>query len=91
MIKKIDDIGRIAIPKEIRRSLQIIGGDSFEIIVNSDKSITLKQYKPQFDKQLTSLKEDFLNYATDNSIEVKTETLELFDKLVDNILQYKEG
>lgn len=91
MIKKIDDIGRIAIPKEIRRSLKIIGGDSYEIIVNSDKSITLKPYNPQFDKIITSIKEDFINYTIDNNIEVDETTLNLFDELVKNISKYKEG
>ena len=91
MIKKIDDIGRIAIPKEIRRSLKIIGGDSYEIIVNSDKSITLKPYNPQFDKIITSIKEDFINYTIDNNIEVDKTTLNLFDELVKNISKYKEG
>jgi len=91
MIKKIDDIGRIAIPKEIRRSLKIIGGDSYEIIVNPDKSITLKPYNPQFDKIITSIKEDFINYTIDNNIEVEETTLNLFDELVKNISKYKEG
>ena len=88
MIKKIDDIGRIAIPKEIRRSLKIIGGDSYEIIVNQDKSITLKPYNPQFDKQITSIKEDFLNYCLDNDLKLEENTIHLFDNLVENITNY---
>jgi len=88
MIRKIDDIGRIALPKEVRRGLQIMGGDSFEIIVNADKTIVLKPHKPQFDKQITSIKEDLLQYAIDNNLTIEEETLILFDDLVKNITKY---
>lgn len=43
MIKKIDDLGRIAIPKEIRRALRLMGGDSIEII-QENNTIILKKY-----------------------------------------------
>ena len=39
IIKKIDDLGRIAIPKEIRRALRWMGGDEIEISLNDDRSI----------------------------------------------------
>lgn len=32
--RRIDDLGRVVIPKEVRRSLKIRGGDSFEIFVD---------------------------------------------------------
>ena len=32
IIKKIDDIGRIAIPRDVRRALRWMGGDEIEII-----------------------------------------------------------
>lgn len=34
MIKTMDDVGRIAIPKDLRRSLRWMGGDEIEIIDN---------------------------------------------------------
>lgn len=43
IIRKIDDMGRIAIPKEIRRTLQIQEGDPIEISVTDD-TIILKKY-----------------------------------------------
>ena len=43
VVRRIDDLGRIVIPKEIRRNLKISEGDSLEIFVdNSD--IILKKY-----------------------------------------------
>ena len=43
VIRRIDDLGRIVIPKEIRRTLRINDGDNVEIYVNDD-SIILKKY-----------------------------------------------
>lgn len=45
IIRRIDDLGRIVIPKELRRSLRIRNGDTLEVFVDSD-SIVLKKYSP---------------------------------------------
>ena len=45
MIRKIDDLGRIVIPKEIRKNMRIKNGDSLEIFLN-DEDIVLKKYSP---------------------------------------------
>lgn len=43
VVRRIDDLGRIVIPKEIRRTLKINDGDNLEIYV-SDDSIVLKKF-----------------------------------------------
>ncbi len=43
VIRRIDDLGRIVIPKEIRRNLRIRDGESLEIFVDQD-SIVLKKF-----------------------------------------------
>lgn len=43
VVRRIDDLGRIVIPKEIRRSLRIHDGESMEIFVD-DELIALKKY-----------------------------------------------
>lgn len=43
VLRRIDDLGRIVIPKEIRNNLKINSGESMEIFVNGD-SIVLKKY-----------------------------------------------
>lgn len=63
IVRKIDELGRIVIPKEIRKMMQISSGDDFEIIIN-DESIILKKYSQM--KSLTSL--DFLVDATEKNI-----------------------
>lgn len=44
IVRKIDNLGRIVIPKELRSSLKIEEGDSVEIISKGNGEITLKKY-----------------------------------------------
>lgn len=44
VVRRIDDLGRIVIPKEIRKSLRIREGDSLEIYTDGSDSIVLKKY-----------------------------------------------
>jgi len=46
VVRRIDDLGRIVIPKEIRRSLRIREGDSLEIYSDGSDAIILKKYSP---------------------------------------------
>ena len=43
VVRRIDDLGRIVIPKEIRKSLRIKEGDSLEILIENE-NIILKKY-----------------------------------------------
>ena len=43
IVRKIDNLGRIVLPKELRYSLSINSGDDFEILIDGDK-IILKRY-----------------------------------------------
>lgn len=45
VVRRIDDLGRIVIPKEIRKTLRIKDGESLEIFLNND-NIVLKKYSP---------------------------------------------
>ena len=44
IVRRIDDLGRIVIPKEIRRTLRIRETDPLEIFTNNDGEIVLKKY-----------------------------------------------
>lgn len=46
IIRRIDDLGRIVVPKEIRRTLRIREGDPLEIFTNHGGEIILKKYSP---------------------------------------------
>ena len=45
VVRRIDDLGRIVIPKELRRTMRIREGDSLEIFIDGEK-IMLKKYSP---------------------------------------------
>ena len=44
IIRKIDDLGRVVIPKEIRRTLRIREGDPLEIYTDREGEVILKKY-----------------------------------------------
>ncbi|MBR6689340.1 MAG: AbrB/MazE/SpoVT family DNA-binding domain-containing protein [Clostridia bacterium] len=92
MIRKIDDLGRIVIPKEIRKTLKIREGDSLEIYTNAEGEVILKRYAPLGDllENIESLAESISN-NTDSNICV-TDTKQILvatGSLVDKYL-YKE-
>lgn len=63
MTRRIDDLGRIVIPKEIRKQLKIQEGQSIEIFLNEDKDIVLRKYSElsALDKQVYSILETLFN------------------------------
>lgn len=46
IVRRIDDLGRIVIPKEIRRTMRIREGDPLEIYTQSSTEIVFKKYSP---------------------------------------------
>ncbi|MBQ9737279.1 MAG: stage V sporulation protein T [Clostridia bacterium] len=46
IVRRIDDLGRIVIPKEIRRTMRIREGDPLEIYTESDGTVIFKKYSP---------------------------------------------
>lgn len=46
IVRRIDDLGRVVIPKEIRRTMRIREGDPLEIYTNSGGEVIFKKYSP---------------------------------------------
>ena len=46
IVRRIDDLGRVVVPKEIRRTLRIREGDPLEIYTDREGQIILKKYSP---------------------------------------------
>ena len=59
VVRRIDDLGRIVIPKEMRRTLRIREGEALEIFVDND-FVALKKYSPMTDL------EDFAKILVDS-------------------------
>lgn len=69
IVRRIDDLGRVVIPKEIRRTLRIREGDPLEIFTAADGEVIFKKYSPigeftQFANQYTEV----LNRATNMTV-----------------------
>ncbi len=69
VVRRIDDLGRIVIPKEIRKTLRLKNGENLEIFVDENENIILKKYS-----QIDKLKEfagqitDAINNVTKKSV-----------------------
>ncbi len=46
IVRRIDDLGRVVIPKEIRRTMRIREGDPLEIFTSNDGDVIFKKYSP---------------------------------------------
>jgi len=69
IVRRIDDLGRVVIPKEIRRTLRIREGDPLEIFVDKDGEVILKKYSPigelgEFAQEYADSLFESLNFAT---------------------------
>lgn len=46
IVRRIDDLGRVVIPKEIRRTLHIREGDALEIYLSEEGGVCFRKYSP---------------------------------------------
>jgi len=62
IIRRVDDLGRIVIPKEIRRTLGIKEGDPMELCID-DGVVCFKKYLPELSyvQNVQTIKNDILN------------------------------
>ena len=58
IVRRIDDLGRVVVPKEIRRTFRIREGDSLEIFTGQEGEIILKKYSPM--KELADFSVDYV-------------------------------
>ncbi len=64
IVRRIDDLGRVVIPKEIRRTMRIREGDPLEIFTAADGEVIFKKYSPMGDfAEFTAQYAEVLNKA----------------------------
>lgn len=63
IVRRLDDLGRIVIPKEIRRTLRLRDGDPLEIYTDKQGEVILKKYSPIGD--LSEFAEEYAESAGD--------------------------
>jgi AbrB family transcriptional regulator, stage V sporulation protein T len=64
-VRRIDNLGRIIIPKRIRKLLQIQGGDTMKIFIDTDGEISLKKYSSM--RQLRELSQQYAETLYENT------------------------
>lgn len=86
IVRRIDDLGRVVIPKEIRRACNIREGDPLEIFLQDD-GVVFKKYIPAYRDDLMTTLQDAADYY-DNSEEdrVTAEQLRKIAKEIDALL-----
>ena len=61
IVRRIDDLGRVVIPKEIRRACNIREGDSLEIFLE-EGAVVFKKYNPTYRDDLMATLQDAADY-----------------------------
>lgn len=64
IIRRIDDLGRVVIPKEIRRTINIREGDPLEIFLE-DGGVVFKKYSPNYRNELIATLQNAADYYDD--------------------------
>lgn len=83
IVRKVDELGRVVIPIELRRTLGIAEKDALEIYVD-DEHIILKKYKPNMTCHITGEVSDSNHTLVDGSLVLSREGAE---KLIEEIKQ----
>lgn len=83
IVRKVDELGRVVIPIELRRTLGIAEKDALEIYVDDDR-IVLKKYKPNMTCQVTGDVSDDNLALADGKLILSREGAELLVKEIQN-------
>ena len=92
ILRRIDELGRIVIPKEIRRKLKIREGDNMDIFVNDD-TVILKKYSLMKDLEmileilLTSINATMIITNLENVIASNHSDIKTGDELDEGIIK----
>ncbi|MDY0404050.1 AbrB/MazE/SpoVT family DNA-binding domain-containing protein [Virgibacillus sp. 179-BFC.A HS] len=90
IVRKVDELGRVVIPIELRRSLDINIKDSLEIYVDNDKVI-LKKYQPNMACQLTGeVSDDNLSFANGRLVLSPASAKKLVEEIESRFSEEKE-
>ncbi len=65
IVRRIDDLGRVVIPKEIRRTMRIREGDPLEIYTGTDGEVIFKKYSPM--GEMSAIAGDFCTAISKNT------------------------
>ena len=89
IVRRIDDLGRVVIPKEIRRAMRIREGDPLEIYT-TENGVMFKRYRPELVSDIKAMREKCTDVVWGmNHPEKARELNDLFEKII-NIVEQSE-
>ena len=86
LTRRIDDLGRIIIPKEIRRTMGIRDGEVFEIFIEGQDTICFRKREPNLIGEINHLLDQIEVYG-----ELPYETQERVGALLDEVRELVKG
>lgn len=87
IVRRIDDLGRIVIPKEIRRTIGIHEGEPLEIFIGGDDTICFRKYKNNLSDAVEHLRDQIENGGDD----LTYATLMRIDALLEEVQELVKG
>ena len=87
IIRRVDDLGRIVIPKEIRRTVGIREGEPLEIFIEGEDTVCFRRYKNNLGDAVEHLRDQIENGGDD----LTYATLMRIDALLEEVQELVKG
>ena len=87
IVRRIDDLGRIVIPKEIRRAIGIREGEPLEIFIEGEDTVCFRKYKNNLSDAVEHLRDRIENCCDD----LTYGTLMRIDALLEEVQELVKG
>ena len=81
--KKIDDLGRVAIPREMRKAMELYGGDEIDIVYCDDNTINIFKHEIDFSKRMEKLKDEISDRLEEIAAAGSDEVLETVERAIE--------
>lgn len=87
IVRRVDDLGRVFIPKDIRRAMGIHEGEPLEIFIGGDDTICFRKYKNNLSDAVEHLRDQIENCGDD----LTYATLMRIDALLEEVQELVKG
>ena len=87
IIRRVDDLGRVVIPKDIRRTIGIHEGEPLEIFIEGEDTVCFRKYKTNLGDAVDHLKEQIETFCKD----LTDDTLMRIEVLLGQVLDLVNG
>ena len=87
IIRRVDDLGRVVIPKDIRRTIGIREGEPLEIFIEGEDTVCFRKCKSNLGDAVEHLRDQIENYCDD----LTYGTLMRIDALLEEVQELVKG